>query len=303
MEEENVFTGKTEEEAIQEGLLTLGILREEAEIEVVEEGKKKLFGSSRWKVRVTKKSASDGERAVQFIDGLLKILGIEGESAVISEGDTIKIEITTKASARVIGKRGDVLDAIQCMAGAVANMGREDYKKVVVDCENYRSQREETLTALAQKLANKALETGRKIILEPMNPYERRIIHAALAGNEHVKTASEGKEPARYVVVIPENARPGDRGIRYGERRRPDRDGRGRGFRRDRDRDRDQNGRGGFENRGRGDRRFDKRRSAPSGGEKRAKKEIRFGTFLGNSGAKTEETPAPDPTPTETTEE
>ena len=272
--EEEVFFGKTEEEAIQNGLMALTLTREEVDIEVLEEGKKKLFGSTKWKVRITPKK-SDAERAVKFIDGLMKILGVEGSSAVASEGEAIKIDITTPSSAKVIGKRGDVLDAIQCLAGAVANIGRDDYKKVVVDCENYRVQREETLINLAMKVAKKATETGRKVILEPMNPYERRIIHSALVDNAEVKTASEGKEPARYVVVIPNGADPADRGIRYGERR--DRD------RRNFDR-RDRGGRRGDDRRGRGDRGGRRGPSSSSNGGKRAKKEIIFGTFLGNSG-------------------
>lgn len=276
MEENNVFYGKTEDEAIEEGLRELGITLAEAEITVLEEGKKKLFGATKWKVEV-KKSLPAGKRTAEFIEGLLEKFGVSAVGEVVSDDDNIKIDIKTTNSARVIGKRGDVLDAIQTLAGAVANIGNDEYKKVVVDCENYRSQREETLKALAIKVANKAVETGRKIILEPMNPYERRIIHSALADNAEIKTASEGKEPVRYIVVVPNTAKPGDRGIRFGgdrrDNRRGDRGGKERGFR----------GNG----RDRGERRDRPARSA--GGAKRGKKEIYFGTFLGNSGAKEEE--------------
>ena len=278
-EEKNVFTGKTYEEALNNARMELALPLEEIEVEVLEEGKKKLFGSTKWKIRAVEKKTektSDGERAAQFIDGLLKILGIEGESQVTGEGESIRIEIKSESSARVIGKRGDVLDAIQCMAGAVANIGREEYIKVVVDCENYRSQREETLTALAHKVEQKAVEMGRKVILEPMNPYERRIIHSALVNSEHVKTSSEGKEPARYVVVIPDTAKPGDRGIRYGERRRAPGDRRTGG--------RPRGGRGFGDRRGKP--RGDRRDGGKPSGEKRGKKEIIFGTFLGNSNDK-----------------
>lgn len=278
MAENNVFTGKTVEEAIAEGLSVLGLTREEAEIAVLEEGKKKLFGAVKAKVQITKK-VSDAKRAADFVDELLEILSISAVSEIVDEKENIKIDIKTTNSSRVIGKHGDVLDAIQTLAGAVANIGRNDYKKVVVDCENYRGQREETLRELAEKLAKKAVEKGRKMTLEPMNPYERRIIHSALANNADVKTISEGKEPARYIAVIPNNANPNDRGLKYGrddrrggERRFNDRKPRG-----DR-RSRDDRPRGG----GRGGR--------PSGGgAKRGKKEIIFGTFLGNSGAKEEE--------------
>ena len=285
MEEEKVFLGKTLEEAVNNALLELALPREDVEITVIEEGKKRLFGSTKWKIKAVEKK-SDGTRAAQFIDGLLKIMGVEAESNVVSEEESIKIDVKTEASSRVIGKRGDVLDALQSIAGAVANIGRDEYVKVVVDCENYRSQREETLIALAHKVEQKAIETGRKVILEPMTPYERRIIHSALIGSEQVKTASDGREPARYVVVIPNNAKPNDRGIRYGEKREHRHGGRESGRHEGRS---DRRERGGRDSRG-GNR--GGRGGKPSGGAKRGKKEIIFGTYLGNSGANAQtETP------------
>lgn len=274
MEETNVFTAKTVDEAIEAGLKALNITREQAEITVLEEGKKKLFGSIKAKVKVEKK-ANGAQRAADFIDGLMEILKIAAVSEIEESDENIKIDIKATDSARVIGKRGDVLDAIQCIAGAVANVGREEYIKVVVDCENYRSQREKTLKELAEKIAKKAVEKGRKLILEPMNPYERRIIHSALSNSTEVKTVSEGKEPNRYIAVIPNNAKPYDKGLRYGERSRHDREEK-HGFREAR------HGKG----------RRDEKRGASHGGRssgggaKRGKKEIYFGAFLGNSGAK-----------------
>ena len=270
MEEEFVFTAKTVDEAIEEGLKAQGLTLDEADIVILEEGKKKLFGSIKAKVKVTKK-VTDGQRAVNFIDGLMEILKISAVGEVVSEDKEIVIEIKATNSAKVIGKHGDVLDAIQCLAGAVANKGNEDYKKVIVDCENYRSQREETLVQLAEKIAKKAVDKGRKINLEPMTPYERRIIHSALSANEQVKTVSEGKEPNRYIAVIPANADPDDRGMRFGDRRGGNR--------------RDRHGRG--DKRGGGDR--GRRRPSGGSGAKKGKKEIHFGAFLGNSGNKSEE--------------
>lgn len=274
--EENVFTAKTVDEAIEEGLKALAITLDEAEIVILEEGKKKLFGAVKAKVKITKK-VSDARRAAEFVDGLLEILKISAVTEIVSEENEILLDVKATHSAKVIGKHGDVLDAIQCLAGAVANTGRDDYKKVVVDCENYRKQREEMLVKLAEKIAAKALEKGRKLNLEPMSPYERRIIHSALSSNTEVKTVSEGKEPARYVSVIPNNAKPFDKGMRFDDRR---------GF------DRRNSDRRGSDRRDRGDRRSpDRRERRPSGGggAKRGKKEIHFGTFLGNSGAKGEE--------------
>lgn len=277
MEEKNVFTAKTVDEALDLGLSELGLTLAEVDYEVLEEGKKKIFGSVKAKIRIIPK-VDDVKRTTNFIDGLLAIMDVKAVSEVVSDEENLVIDIKTSTSAKVIGKRGDVLDAIQCVAGAVANIGRDEYRKVVVDCENYRTQREQTLKDLAAKLAKKALETGRKMILEPMSPYERRIIHAALSDNTEVKTVSEGREPARYIVVIPNNAKPYDKGVRYGERR-DRRQGR-RGDRREGGRDRRDNFRGG-------DKKFDRQRGGnggrSSGGAKRGKKEIYFGTFLGNS--------------------
>ncbi len=270
MDNKDVFTGKTVEEAVEAGLAALGITREEADIKVIEEGKKKIFGGVKAKVIVTKR-ASDGERAAAFIDGLFDILKINAFAEVKTDDEKIEINVQTANSNQVIGHHGEVLDAIQTIAGAVANIGNEEYKKVVVDCENYRESRKNTLTSLAEKLAKKAVEKGRKVKLEPMNPYERRIIHSALAENTEVRTASEGEEPNRYVVIIPNNLKPFERRPR-GDKNFRDRKEGGR-FNGER--------RGNRERGGRGDRSSAPRQARPA----RAKKEIRFGTFLGNSGA------------------
>lgn len=274
MDENNVFTGKTVEEAIALGLQTLNLTEDQAEIKVIEEGKKKLIGGVKAKVMVSKK-LSDAERSVKFIEGLFDIIGIDAVAQVVSDDEKVEISLTTMDSSRIIGHHGDTLDAIQTLAGAVANIGNEKYKKVIVDCENYRNGREATLRALAEKLAEKAVAKRRRVWLEPMNPYERRIIHAALADSEEVKTISEGKEPYRRVVIVPNDERPyvkredrgerkfnGDRGHR-GDRKYSDRRG-GRSFNRDR--------------------KYSDRRRSDGDGVKSAKKEIRFGTFLGNSG-------------------
>ncbi len=221
---ENVFTGKTVEEAIEEGLKELALSREETEITVLEEGKKKLFGSIPAKVQIEKKVVlSDGARAVEFLKGLLEILPVEATPVLKEEEEKVVIELEAENTHGLIGRRGEIIDALQILAGAVANTGREDYKRVVVDCQNYRESREETLKRVAYKLAEKAIRQGKKVRLEPMNPYERRIIHAALVENEEVTTKSEGKEPSRFVVIIPKNLKP------YEKKDRFSRDGRGRG--------------------------------------------------------------------------
>ncbi|MGN0807816.1 MAG: RNA-binding cell elongation regulator Jag/EloR [Candidatus Coproplasma sp.] len=264
--EKNIYTGKTVEDAVNAALAELNITREQAEITVIEEGKKKLIGSIKAQVKVVKK-LSDGERALEFVEGLIEIIGANAVCELTSDSDKVQINLTSSESSRLIGHHGESLDAIQTLAGAVANIGRDDYKKVIVDCENYRENREQTLIALANKLAAKAVEKRRRVSLEPMNPYERRIIHSALSSREEVKTISDGKEPYRYVVIVPNNERT------FEKRERRDK-GFSRGDRRS-----------SFN---KGDRR-ERRSSRPADGVKTAKKEIRFGTFLGNSGNKGEE--------------
>ncbi len=218
------FTGKTVEEAVEIGLKEMGLTEEQADIRVLEEGKKKLFGSVKARVEIAAKEetpvevaetktvsnvcsedATDGERTVVFLEGLFELLNITACTELVSEGDKVEINVTAANTTAIIGKHGAMLDAIQTLAGAVANTGRDDYKRVVVDCENYRENREATLNKLSENLAQKAIRLGKKIKLEPMNPYERRIIHAALSEREGVSTQSEGKEPNRYIVIVPDN--------------------------------------------------------------------------------------------------
>lgn len=209
MARQEQFSGKTAEEAIETGLAEMGISREDAEIEILEEGKKRLIGKSvPALVRITEKEKlSDGERAVAFLKGLFPVLGVEAEPLLTEEEERIVITLNVNTTKGVIGRRGEIIDAVQVLAGAVANTGRRDYKRVVVDCGNYREEREETLKHVAEKMAAKAVRLGKRVRLEPMNPYERRIIHSALAESGDVTTKSEGKEPARFVVIIPKNAK------------------------------------------------------------------------------------------------
>ena len=237
---ENIFTGKTVEEAVNAGLEQLGLTAQDVEVEVLDEGKKRLIGSKPAQVKLTvKEKKTDGERAVAFLEGLLPLIGTEAAVELKSEDEKIVIELTAASAKGIIGRRGEIIDAVQTLAGAVANTGRKEYKRVVVDCENYREDREETLKRVANKLAAKAVRLGKRVRLEPMNPYERRIIHAALVDHPDVTTKSEGKEPQRFVVIIPKNMKPyekrgdfrGNRGGRGGyDKPRGDR-----GFRGDRE--------------------------------------------------------------------
>ncbi len=224
---EKTFSGKTAEEAVEAGLKELGLTRDDVEIEVLEEGKKRLFGSIPAQVKLTvKEKLTDGQRAVKFLEGLLPLIGTEAAPTLAGEDEKIVIELQADGAKGIIGRRGEVIDAIQVLAGAVANTGRHEYKRVVVDCGNYREEREETLKRVAEKLAAKAVRLRKRVRLEPMNPYERRIIHSALANSEEVFTKSEGKEPNRFVVITPKNMKQDDRrGGRKNAKDRPRREG------------------------------------------------------------------------------
>ena len=296
------FTGKTVEEAVEKGLKELGITAEQADIRVLEEGKKKLFGAVKARVEIAAKEtevseevvateeapavtegATDGERTVVFLEGLFSLLNITACTELVSEGEKIEINVTAANTTAIIGKHGGMLDAIQTLAGAVANTGRDDYKRVVVDCEDYREKREATLNKLAENLAQKAIRLGKKIKLEPMNPYERRIIHAALSEREGISTESEGKEPNRYIVIIPDNLEdPNAPAIPA----RNERDNRRNGGRNDRR----NGGRGNYNRGGRNDRNGRRPSSnrkpaaGPTGGTSLKGNNDFFGIFLGNSG-------------------
>lgn len=295
------FTGKTVEEAIELGLQELKVAREDVEITVLEEGKKKLFGSIKAKVQIgvsenseesaetaelkpatqepvaEKVGETDGERAVEFLKGLFEVLKINADVTLVSEDEKIEINVNAQNTTKIIGKHGETIDAIQTLASAVANTGREKYARVVVDCENYRETREATLERLAENLAQKAIRLQKKIQLEPMNPYERRIIHAKLSNYEGVKTTSEGKEPNRYIVVVPDNLEDPDApalSARRDDRR--DRNDRNRG-------DRNRNGRGGSYGKKPYNRGGKGGRSSSSASGTTLKNNDFFGTFLGNS--------------------
>lgn len=153
--------------------------------------------------------SDDAKRAVAFIDGLLVKLGIEGHTFVTnqSETDHMRIEIEGPDMGPVIGRRGDTLDAIQYLTSLVLNRGKESHIRLTIDTENYRIKRVESLERLARKMAGKVMRYHKPMTLEPMNPYERRIIHAALQDYHGVTTHSTGTEPGRRVVISPESGR------------------------------------------------------------------------------------------------
>nr|WP_315021226.1 RNA-binding cell elongation regulator Jag/EloR [uncultured Aminipila sp.] len=139
--------------------------------------------------------------ALDFLKDVTEKMGIEVTVTATENESSIYIDINGKDSGTVIGKRGQTLDAIQYLTRLVVNKDDEKYKRVVVDAENYRTKREKTLEQLANRLADKVVRTKKSVRLEPMNPYERKIIHATLQGNPKITTRSEGEEPYRRVII------------------------------------------------------------------------------------------------------
>jgi Predicted RNA-binding protein len=145
---------------------------------------------------------TDCAKAQDFLTELTKLMGMEVEVHVsITDDGNVLANIEGDALGILIGRRGETLDALQYLTSLCVNKGKDGYTRVTLDTENYRAKREEALTRLANRMATRAVKTGRKVSLEPMNPYERRIIHSALQGNEQVDTHSEGEEPNRHLVI------------------------------------------------------------------------------------------------------
>ncbi|WP_422446253.1 RNA-binding cell elongation regulator Jag/EloR [Thermoanaerobacterium sp. DL9XJH110] len=193
---------KTVEEAIDLALKELKTTRDNVEVEVLEEGNRGILGflSRAARVRVTVKE-DHGKRAVEFLQGLVKLLNVNAGIRVEEHDDALKINIEGKRMGVIIGKHGSTLDAIQYLTNLVANKNMSNYRRIVLDAENYREKREEALEKLARSMAKKVKETKKSVTLRPMPPNERRIIHTALQNDSRVQTKSIGEEPNRRVVI------------------------------------------------------------------------------------------------------
>ena len=194
--------GKTVDEAIFNGLEQMGLSLDEVDIEIVHEGSKGLFGLGKSAVVHLTKKEKQQSGPEEFLNGLFGKMNVDAACEVKESTEkSVKIEITGKDTAVLIGRRGDTLDALQYLTGLAVNKGNEEYKKIMLDAENYREKREHTLEKLAKRLASTVAKTGKPVTLEPMNPYERRILHATLQSHPRVETISEGEEPYRRVVI------------------------------------------------------------------------------------------------------
>lgn len=204
MEEWKEFSAKTADEALTNALIQLETTSDQIEYEILEEEKGGVFGlfSKPARIRVRKKGdVTDVVR--NFLSKIFSCMNIEVEIEMEhdKEDGLISIELKGNDMGMLIGKRGQTLDSLQYLTSLVVNKKSEDFIKIKLDTENYRQRRKETIENLAKNVANKVKKTGRPAFLEPMNPYERRIIHAVLQSDKYVDTHSEGDDPHRKVVI------------------------------------------------------------------------------------------------------
>ena len=210
--------GKTADEAIANGLAELGLERDDVSVEIVERGKKGVFGIGAVdavvrlsyegpdepapKKQKPAKPAPKAEQTEKFLKGLLEHMGVQAEMTIAPrQGGGLDVQLSGDHIGSVIGRRGETLDAIQHLTNYAVNRGSDRRAHINVDAEHYRAKREDSLVHLAEKMAEKAIKYKRSMALEPMNSYERHVIHTALQDYEGVTTSSTGTEPNRRVVV------------------------------------------------------------------------------------------------------
>lgn len=197
---------KTKDEAINKALAELNVKLEDLKIEVLENPSKGFLGflgakDGLYKFTVIEKE-TEVDIAKAFVENILKNSNIEADLSVTQEGNVIKVDIKGEEASVLIGRRGETLDSIQLLTGLALNkINKNSNMRVLVDIENYRSKREESLIRYAHKVAREVAKTKKTKKLDYMNPYERRIIHSALQNNKTVSTYSEGTDPYRRLVI------------------------------------------------------------------------------------------------------
>ncbi len=216
--------GKTIEEAINKACEELKVSKEDLEIEILATGSSGflgLVGAKKAQIRATCKTtvtpiekevglppASSsyhvGEMAKKTLQELLHLLGVEAEVELRDEPERVLLSIKSDGSGLLIGRKGETLDALEYLINKIVHKGAEDKKRIVLDTENYRSRREESLVNLAHRLADKAKKLGRPVTISPMNAHDRRIIHLALQDDKTLRTRSTGTGLYRKVVISPE---------------------------------------------------------------------------------------------------
>lgn len=225
-----IFTGKSIEEAKQKAADEFDVRIDQITFRVVNDVKKGLFGKIKeeakvWagynhpviaevtvidSIKAENKLKEQIETCRRYLKNIMEKMGIDAEINIATVEEGFFVDIDSSGSGAVIGRRGETLDALQYLTSLVVNKMDGDYKRITLDSCGYREKREETLIQLAEKISNKALKTGRPTTLEPMNPYERRIIHSAVAKVEGVNSKSVGEEPFRKVVISPDQIKKND---------------------------------------------------------------------------------------------
>ena len=199
------FSAKTVSDAVTEALTRLQITSDKLEYEVIDEGSRGLLGlGARPAVIRARKKMDSLDYGKEFLEKVFAEMGIEAEIEISEnkEEECVDINVKGEKMGVLIGKRGQTLDSLQYLVSLVINKYRDEYVRVKLDTENYRERRKETLEILAKNIAYKVKRTKRNVALEPMNPYERRIIHSTLQDDKYVFTKSEGEDPYRHVVVM-----------------------------------------------------------------------------------------------------
>ena len=197
-------SAKNVDDAITQATIQLGITSDQLEYEVLDKGSTGFLGiGSKNAVIKARKKFSVEENVIEFLSSVFHAMKMEVEVVVSvnEEEHSIDVDLKGEDMGILIGKRGQTLDSLQYLTNLSVNKNSDDYYKVKIDTENYRERRKETLENLAKNIAYKVKRTRRPVSLEPMNPYERRIIHSALQNDKYVTTHSEGEEPYRHVVV------------------------------------------------------------------------------------------------------
>ncbi|MUK88135.1 KH domain-containing protein [Ornithinibacillus sp. L9] len=198
-------SGQTVDEAVQSALEQLNTTKDQVEIEIIDEGKKGLlgvFGSKRAIVKVTK-AKNQVQEAENFLKDVVRNMNVEAEISTEVKDNHVTFDLTGEKIALLIGKRGQTLNALQYLVHLVLNKDAKQYYTVTLDAEGYRGRRKETLETLAERMAEKAKRINKKVALEPMPAYERKIIHSMLQARGDVTTYSDGVEPHRHIVIKP----------------------------------------------------------------------------------------------------
>ena len=198
------ISAKTVDDAVTEAVIQLGTTHDQLEYEVIEKGSAGFIGIGRKDavIRVKKKDSVE-DRIRDFLQKIFSAMQLEVEILIEREesGRVVNVELKGADMGVLIGKRGQTLDSLQYLTNLAVNKNAEEFVKVKIDTEDYRKRRRETLENLARNIAFKVKRTKHPVSLEPMNPFERRVIHYALQNDKFVTTHSEGEEPFRHVVV------------------------------------------------------------------------------------------------------